>query len=130
MKACLGAVVGDLHKIQECQMKSGEKITKIKSQLTLLQHEGVKSFNRVLKQVNPGAARAEVSNNELVEGSIASKSSVNHQRKENQPTSIEDLNHILSLHLIEANPLGYPKEFIKIKGIDLAILQDPKKNEK
>ncbi|MCD7458014.1 hypothetical protein HAX54_036947 [Datura stramonium] len=52
---------------------------------------------------------------------------ITHQpiKEENQSTSIEDLNHIFSSHVIEANPLGYPKELVKIKGIDLAIFENP-----
>ncbi|MCD7471557.1 hypothetical protein HAX54_012054, partial [Datura stramonium] len=34
-------------------------------QLTLIQHKGVKSFNKVLRQVDSAAARDEISNNDL-----------------------------------------------------------------
>ncbi|MCD7458717.1 hypothetical protein HAX54_038972 [Datura stramonium] len=59
IKTSLGAIVDDLHKIQT----------------SLSQHEGVKSFHSVLKQVDSGATRAKVSNNELtvaVQNSYAS----------------------------------------------------------
>ncbi|MCD9642136.1 hypothetical protein HAX54_028803, partial [Datura stramonium] len=74
IKASFRAVVDDLHNIQASlsQVASattniGMELVKIRSQLTLLQNEGVKSFNLVLKQVDSSSARAELSNNELLQ---------------------------------------------------------------
>ncbi|MCD7461260.1 hypothetical protein HAX54_045753 [Datura stramonium] len=67
IKEKLSAVVDDLHQVKlslatviSTSHSYSEDLAKIQSQLALMQHEGVKSFNLVLKQVDSVAARAEV----------------------------------------------------------------------
>ncbi|MCD7459729.1 hypothetical protein HAX54_041784, partial [Datura stramonium] len=48
----IGAVVGDLHKSNESLAILTSNGSDMKNQLTLIQHEGVKSFNKVLRQVD------------------------------------------------------------------------------
>ncbi|MCD9561181.1 hypothetical protein HAX54_020159, partial [Datura stramonium] len=73
IKATLSAMVDDLYKVQlslsqvvTVTADFGEEVTKLKTQLTYLRREGVKSFNQVLRQVDSAAARAKVSDNELI----------------------------------------------------------------
>ncbi|MCD7465688.1 hypothetical protein HAX54_001765 [Datura stramonium] len=61
----LGAAVGDPHKCNESIAILISDVANLKKQLTHIQHEGVKSFNKVLRQVDSAAARAEISDNEL-----------------------------------------------------------------
>ncbi|MCE3049651.1 hypothetical protein HAX54_045472, partial [Datura stramonium] len=62
----LGVVDGDLHKSNESLNVLISSVAELKTQLTLLQHEGVKSFNKVLHQVDSTTTRAKVSDNEPV----------------------------------------------------------------
>ncbi|MCD7465489.1 hypothetical protein HAX54_001416, partial [Datura stramonium] len=57
IKNSLGAVVGDLHKCTELLGKLSTDMTSLQAQIYLIQKEGVKSFNLVLKQVESVAAR-------------------------------------------------------------------------
>ncbi|MCD7471212.1 hypothetical protein HAX54_011529, partial [Datura stramonium] len=41
------------------------KVANLKKHLTFIQHKGVKLFNKVMRQVDSAAARAEIFNNEL-----------------------------------------------------------------
>ncbi|MCE3216579.1 hypothetical protein HAX54_006955, partial [Datura stramonium] len=66
IKQALGAVVGDLHKCTELLGKLSTDMTSLQAQISLIQKEGVKSFNLVLKQVDSVSSRVEVSENELV----------------------------------------------------------------
>ncbi|MCD7452965.1 hypothetical protein HAX54_019021 [Datura stramonium] len=65
VKKTLSAVAGDLHKNNESLNVVISSVAELKTQLTLLQHEGVKYFNKVLCQVDSAATRAEVSDDEL-----------------------------------------------------------------
>ncbi|MCD9638802.1 hypothetical protein HAX54_022955 [Datura stramonium] len=65
IKQSLGAVIGDLHKCTEFLAKLSTNVTSLQAQLSLIQREGMKSFNLVLKQVDSVAAPAELSDNEL-----------------------------------------------------------------
>ncbi|MCE3216943.1 hypothetical protein HAX54_009597 [Datura stramonium] len=69
VKETLGAVSSDLHKSNELLDVLISNVVDLKNQLTLIQHEGVKSFNKVLCQVDSPAARAEISDNEAVQNS-------------------------------------------------------------
>ncbi|MCD9639387.1 hypothetical protein HAX54_023828 [Datura stramonium] len=58
IKHSLGVVVGDLHKCTELLRKLSTDMTSLQAQLSLIQREGVKSFNLVLKQVDSVAAES------------------------------------------------------------------------
>ncbi|MCD9558479.1 hypothetical protein HAX54_015866 [Datura stramonium] len=66
IKQSLGVVVGDLHKCTELLGKLSTDMTSLQVQIYLIQKEGVKFFNLVLKQVDSVASRFEVSDNDLV----------------------------------------------------------------
>ncbi|MCE3216915.1 hypothetical protein HAX54_009357 [Datura stramonium] len=65
VKETLGAVEGDLHKSNESLAFLILNVVDLKNQLTLIQHERVKSFNKVLRQVDSATSRTEISDNEL-----------------------------------------------------------------
>ncbi|MCD7473595.1 hypothetical protein HAX54_015536 [Datura stramonium] len=65
VKETLGVVDGDLHKSNELLVILTSNVADMKNWLTLIQREGVKSFNKVLRKVDSAAARAEISENEL-----------------------------------------------------------------
>ncbi|MCE3049987.1 hypothetical protein HAX54_046245 [Datura stramonium] len=56
IKQSLGAVVGDLHKCTELLRKLSTDMTSLQAQIYLIQKEGVKSFNLVLKKVESVAS--------------------------------------------------------------------------
>ncbi|MCE3215976.1 hypothetical protein HAX54_004242 [Datura stramonium] len=66
VKEILGAVAGDLHKSNESLAILTSNIAYLKNHLTLIQRERVKSFNKVLRQVDSATARAKIAENELV----------------------------------------------------------------
>ncbi|MCD7473462.1 hypothetical protein HAX54_015336, partial [Datura stramonium] len=49
IKQSLGAVVGDLHKCTELLGKLSADVSGLQAQISIIQKEGVKSFNLVLK---------------------------------------------------------------------------------
>ncbi|MCD9644142.1 hypothetical protein HAX54_032158, partial [Datura stramonium] len=66
IKQIFGAAVSDLHKCNGTLATLVSNMEDLKKQLTHIQLEGVKSFNKVLRQVDSIAARAKISYNELV----------------------------------------------------------------
>ncbi|MCD9646537.1 hypothetical protein HAX54_036456 [Datura stramonium] len=76
IKQSLGVVVCDLHKCTKLLGKLSTDMTSLQAQISLIQKEGVKSFNLVLKQVDSIAARVKVLDNKLVVAIQNSYSSV------------------------------------------------------
>ncbi|MCD7471996.1 hypothetical protein HAX54_012818, partial [Datura stramonium] len=65
VKETQGAVAGDMHKSNKSLTVLISSVVNMKTKLILLQHEGVKSFNKVLRQVYSATTQVEVSDNEL-----------------------------------------------------------------
>ncbi|MCE5166243.1 hypothetical protein HAX54_016336, partial [Datura stramonium] len=96
VKGTLGAVAIDLHKRKESLAVLISNVADLKNQLTLIQYEGIKSFNKVMRQVNSATARAEISDNELA---------IVVQNSSSLSTRFEKSYHSLSEHII--NMLKY-----------------------
>ncbi|MCD9643375.1 hypothetical protein HAX54_030824 [Datura stramonium] len=102
VKKTLGAMAGDLHMSNELLNVLISSVAELKTQLTLLQHEGVKSFNKVHCQVDSTAARAEVYDSELAVVVQNSYSSLSTRIK----SPIIPFSSVLSIHSSLAN-VGY-----------------------
>ncbi|MCD9639658.1 hypothetical protein HAX54_024310 [Datura stramonium] len=96
-KETLGAVVGDMHKSNESLAILIYNVADLKKQLTLVQHERVKYFNKVLRQADLATAQDKISDNEL---SFAIQNSYS-----SQSTRLKKFYHSFSEHII--NMLKY-----------------------